>query len=1107
MIFALIRPRGGARQMRKRVAFEHTADGMRALDLDKIQGVAFPYTFEAVGAPLPADVFGWHQLLESAGAAGFAITWGDIRPEALRGGVVRRQPGSLFATDKAPVYVGVLPLDFDGVLVEFDPADVLGSIWRNLSVRMGLQDCAAVLQITATCLPLLASPARVRFRAYLLIAEQVSAAQAANWVRSLPEDLCLDLSAFDRSRPIFLTPPALVDGAGKPMPDFLPRWGVAAGQAFDVPRLSAIDAEPFRGGRARAMLPLGDALSPAAQAQIAHWAAAAALRFPVGEAWHRALRAQDMAICNAMAAVGFEVTGTVLQFAAAQVQAGAQRAVLAGAVARPEQELHAELLLEERLRSLAGAWARVQSRRPSEATDERVLPWPTTAGMMGRLEQARVELQQLVDGAVHMPGSTTVIEAPPGTGKTEAAARAAVALEAAGDVVEVYVPNHRLAREWIARAHALGAQQVAHYVGRGHVYPDGVRACVRWDTLRMAMPRIGTAKAMRKFCVDTVTGAVCPHAVGCRYLDVAGKIERAAIRVFPHAVLELPFTSGEAEFLPPLKGPPRRRVVLVDETPAGLLSDLAVPLADLAQAPVVLRELLALARRSEDASVSLQALAEAVGGPVQLRTALTGAVERMEPSLRGVRPDTPDAAIRARLRAARGRRSSAASAKRVRLWKLSAWLLRQVMDLPPGTVLRCLALGKGRLHVRSVASVADMPRVSAFKPAIVLLDATPVPQLLRTAGFPKVSVAAVACPPALFTVQVVGAPSGAAVLNRAAAVRFAEDAGDDGDEDAAPPDAGTFDPVERRLLAMAPGKRKSLRGAGKAQLGMLWLRWAIRQCLARDDLLTVLPKGVRGQLGLARSPGVLHFGALRGLDSFGSHAVALLAGSPRMPLPEARLLAGALWPGAYLGEPERPVRVEYGVRDLQGRAAVMQVAVAADGRVDAVWNGFAQAELKQAVFRLRAHTRELAPAVWIACGAPVADVVGRLVEWEAVVPTAGLLKLMAPMLLDQKAEVTRRLKELRADAALVQAAMPGEPGVPLWVSTRAARATVEKLPDRLARANAALALVWELTPPDARCGVVPRLGIVRRRVDTGNRGKWRFAEVDFLVVEREKPKA
>ncbi len=930
---------------------------------------------------------------------------------------------------------------------------------------------AGVLQITGSQPPLFASPkpARLRLRLYLLLAVPVAAAAVKSWAMSLPQELQSDTSAYDKSRLFYLTPPRIFSGNQEQVDDFLPRRFFSFGsEKVNLPLLPGLSLPSvFRSGRANETLPIGSTVSPELGRVIEKFVSSSLQENPVNASaggWHQAILAADWAVITRLLIQDVRVDTATIDCAANCMLRQLTLAVEAGKMAgRRREELQAELSLDERQRSLVGAWQRLIAHAvtappvPELPEDE----WPSTEAFRVSLQSTRLALAAEVAAAVEVAAlrapQATLVEAPPGAGKTHACAQIAIERSQAGDVIEFYGPQHRLLRELSDRiANTPDSPPIGHHVGRDHVHPDGIRACRRWPVIRAVVPRLGAHKIQQAFCMSSGKHASeCPHLHRCRYMANADRINAARIRLFSHAALLAPFTAGEAEFDTTTPGQQsyRRRVVIIDETPKVLEARTKLTLRDIASAPPFLQW---LHMEGKAGSIDLGEFYSAFGGYPVLPRMVDDAIEQIAPKIK-VSPGLSDAEIHAALR--RGVQSGSdgmpgkASATRVRLWQATRLLLRLIMTYPQGGRVSSIWTDAAKcLRIAMAMNLMDIPRLKPgpVAPTILMLDATPDRALLAASGLQVVS-RTISVDEGLFLVQVVNADWRVTKISPGKAARFAAE----------------------------DGRRESW--AGGRLLRLLWLRWAIQTCLRADEkLLTVMPMSARADAGLLAATDTLHYGALRGIDAFGTWAAVLLLGGPLPPLWAMTEAARTRYPGSPV-DGARHCSSAGTIVDANDQSYRLPATGSNVPAVDASMQAHLRDELRQAAYRLRPENRPYKPVAFLVNDTPLRERVDLVIDYADLVPDTrecramALITLMAAPVAPLSARVF--LQQMRAGGMghLIGDYSQHE------IAKQMRAFDVASVNDRLAR-------IARLLPPDARREKMPVVEIARHAVE-GSRGR------------------
>jgi hypothetical protein len=140
-----------------------------------------------------------------------------------------------------------------------------------------------------------------------------------------------------------------------------------------------------------------------------------------------------------------------------------------------------------------------------------------------------------------------------------------------------------------------------------------------------------------------------------------------------------------------------------------------------------------------------------------------------------------------------------------------------------------------------------------------------------------------------------------------------------------------------------------------------------------------------------RGADVAHFGNIRGSNQFEGHEIAIILGRDEPTVPAAEQRAMAIWYGTK--EPIRKIPPDYRgyfnyhsqtrrYRMRDGSTVRVNVAVHPDPRVQAVVEQAREAEMVQAIDRLRLIHNEKRKTVYILCSIPLDLPVDELVTWK-----------------------------------------------------------------------------------------------------------------------------
>jgi hypothetical protein len=1087
----------GKRALCKRTQLRYTGDGsIEAIDLDKakIDVKPFPKWFTARGT---ANWSSAHELradLLTASGRGEALIMGDILDAALTGLPVVREA---IYSENSSTLPTILPVDLDGIEINASCDDLNNPsrVWAEVLPLLRLpSNAAGVLQITGSQPPLPGSAikTRLRLRAYFLLAQPITLAAAKVWAASLPKEIQVDGSAFDKGRIHFLVPPRLYTSTGEPVPEFLPQRFFAYGTHKVV--LSNAPAplmsDLFNTRHSNVNLPLGGEIDAALAVGIDHAVEASLRDHPINPdagGWHGAIRSADWAVVSRLLILNIRIDSATIAHAAQRMLALLTSAVESGKMlGRSAEELKAELCLAERQRSLIGAWRRQTTKAieapPIPEIEEK--DWPTTAAMKGSLPKARAELREQLKAATanETPPSPTAVDvvSPPGTGKTHACAEVAIERAMEGNVVEIYGPQHRLLRELNRLLHGLpNAPRVAHHVGRNHVFPDKSRACVRWPVIERAVECLGAHEVRTSFCENKKAGLECQHLHTCKYIGNENLMRMASIRLMTHAILVSDFTGGESEFNAHNNGTeatPRRRIVIIDETPKVFETSAYLLPSEVAVSPAFLQW---LHTSGKSDSIDLGEFYAVHGGYLTSINMIKDAENKLAPSIK-VHPGMSDAQVHHSLTRAQadikpgipGRGSDT----RVRQWNLVKLLRRLALTYPQGGRLSSIwTTADGILHLAMAVNIYGTARLhpSYFAPKVAFIDATPDKALLAATGL-QVREVVIDVVDGLFTVQVVNADWYASKISPSKAAEFAK-------------------PGDSRVESFAGGRL----------LRLLWLRWALGACMMRGTPLTVLPKAVRRDAGLLDNPSTLHYGALRGLDEFGTRAAVVLLGGPLPRITTMVEAARIRFPGSPVTGTMQLTAAEQ-ITDAAGNNYTLPIVSANNPAVDHCLQQVVRDELRQAAYRLRASNRALKPVAIAVNNIPLRSQVDLVVDYaELVPPTAECRSMTAMTVLDEPiAPLSGKwLRKALQDRRVLGGEVNGREADLMAllgdISVNDLGREMRTIDIKLI--NACLIKVWRLLPPDVRKEQPPKLAVVRKAL-SGSQGRT-GREISCLVLD------
>jgi hypothetical protein len=349
-----------------------------------------------------------------------------------------------------------------------------------------------------------------------------------------------------------------------------------------------------------------------------------------------------------------------------------------------------------------------------------------------------------------------------------------------------------------------------------------------------------------------------------------------------------------------------------------------------------------------------------------------------------------------------------------------------------------------------------------FVPKVVLIDATPDKALLAATGL-QVREINIDVVDGLFTVQVVNADWYASKISPSKAAEFAKDG-------------------DSRVESFACGRL----------LRLLWLRWALRVCMKQGEPLTVLPKASRKDAGLLGNPNVLHYGALRGLDEFGTRAAVVLIGGP---LPRITTMVEATrirFPGSPVTGTMQLIAAEQ-IADAAGNNYTLPIVSANNPAVDHCLQQTLRDELRQAAYRLRAANRELKPVAISVNNIPLRAQVDLVVDYAELVPATAECRAMAALTVLDETMAPLSAKWLHKALQERKPLHLGANGNEADLSSLLGDNSINDLAREmraidLGSINACLAKVWRLLPPDARKAQAPRLVVVKEAL-SGSQGR------------------
>jgi hypothetical protein len=256
--------------------------------------------------------------------------------------------------------------------------------------------------------------------------------------------------------------------------------------------------------------------------------------------------------------------------------------------------------------------------------------------------------------------------------------------------------------------------------------------------------------------------------------------------------------------------------------------------------------------------------------------------------------------------------------------------------------------------------------------------------------------------------------------------------------------------------------------------------------------LTVLPKAVRRDAGLLDNPSTLHYGALRGLDEFGTRAAVVLLGGPLPRITTMVEAARIRFPGSPVTGTMQLTAAEQ-ITDGAGNNYTLPIVSANNPAVDHCLQQVVRDELRQAAYRLRPSNRALKPVAIAVNHIPLRAQVDLVVDYAELVPPTAECRAMAAMtVLDapmaplsgkwlRKALQDRRLRGGKAngDGPDLMALLGDNSVNDLGREMRTADIKV---------INACLTKVWRLLPPDVRKENPPKVVMISKAL-TGSQGR------------------
>jgi hypothetical protein len=625
---------------------------------------------------------------------------------------------------------------------------------------------------------------------------------------------------------------------------------------------------------------------------------------------------------------------------------------------------------------------------------------PTTSRALLSAQEAKERLREIVEGFFFRQLKAEdgghvrrlLVKSPPGLGKTREAIDWAIRYQAVQEgkdreqewkdwftratiekseagvpaQVSIFVPRHHLAeelREVIEGAYRERGKMIIVPIlrGRENGWEEGKAPCRRWrearELARKALP-IYTNLCQRK---SDGQWSQCPYFVGCEYIQTRQAAYRSpfVILVHSHLGLEWGATAAERYYVEDDEGddqerqqhfnPKQSNIIICDEDPTTSLVE---------QARLSPEDIRGLGEDGLGEKI-LAGLGHGVGlltylrdqgvSPDQLKEAAEGArtTERSRGQISSPGVDDGDVA------------QAAESAPRlVRLSRVLERLAEEVASGRSGPSYSLLKEGDELIAQGRQPWVFDNQR-------LLLLDGTANPRILRQFV------------PQLEDVPEIQVQRNARIIQVRDRTFFRssliERASADGDMTGWRPNARLTEVAQ--FIGQVAQESRTLVVTNKR----------VRCALTGENSSSKLP--VSGQYAGAD---VAHFGSIRGTNEFEDHEVVIILGREQLSPRDAERLAKAVWydtnqriyciPAGGRGQVQYPYLLRhYTMRD--GSRSQVQVRVHPDPRVQAVVEQVREAEMLQAIDRLRLIHCLRKKIVVILCNIPLGLPVDDLVTW------------------------------------------------------------------------------------------------------------------------------
>jgi hypothetical protein len=617
-------------------------------------------------------------------------------------------------------------------------------------------------------------------------------------------------------------------------------------------------------------------------------------------------------------------------------------------------------------------------------------------------ERLRNILEKFFSWSLQTEGGKTIsrllVKSPPGLGKTREAMDWATQYQTdreqrtkkfgprrIGELMDLkgrfalFVPRHALANE--IKSVIEGSYQkrgrsieVPILRGRDHDADNGRAPCRRWQEARelgrKGLP-VYSNLCQRRRGAETVE---CPHFQHCEYIRSWRGASEARFVILVHAYLGREWQSESLARLgdsfdrdgedddDQFFNPAQVQTIVCDEDPTQSLVE-EERFEKGALWSITEHGLGELIWEGLNASVGLLSYLREKGiTPEQLRAAAE--TQRQEERRRGrvADPSEPDAA------------SVARAAPLIRLSRVLDRLADELASGREGLAYSLIAVGGDRLIARG-------RRGWPFEARLLVLDGTANPEILK-AFVPEVQVSE--------EIRVERNARVVQVTDRT----FYKGSLLKPDTAEAEDDKRHYDP--ERLEEICSFIRRIASGAKT----LVVTNKPVRCALTGEDCSATLP--ISGKFGGAD---IAHFGNLRGTNDFKDHGAVIIFGRDEPSVEGAERRAMAIWyntnepidrispDGGRLNYPKE-VRA-YTTRDNGER--LKRVSVHPDPRVQAIVEQVREAEMLQAIDRLRLIHSERRKAIYILCNIPLDIPVDELVTWKQLTGDRRLIDALTEM--------------------------------------------------------------------------------------------------------------